>query len=898
MFFRKLFYLIFISFTSIILAQGKVYLVMGSDTGIWEGLDTKRHFHEYKLGLYTDLNRNAYKVMNYEFRNELKDSYGTPLKMTWWMMSGNTFRHSINKNIPYPNSMTFYLMEKYHGENIKIIGDEISLHYHTFTWTDYNQDGEFWWNQALTYDEFKEDFEYTLAQNLIDENVFPVSYRSGWHYMDNQWQKYLENILPFSMHNDYPHKGIDETEPLDNLYDWSLAPAEFVPYHPSEYNYQIPGNLKGYELRSIYMSRVTQDFMDDIFMKALQGTDQVVCIWAHLPESDFLENIQKVHQKAVTSDAAFSNVTFRYTTAVEAMQRWLKTDDRVPPNINITEEEVGDKINLTIQIDEPIFQDYPFVALKDRYLRYQRLPLTKISDGIWKTSNPINKELAAKIGVAVTDKVGNLTTKFINILTDELFIDNSEIEYSEVYGKWSSSENSAWFVDSRIAEIQPNDSAKANWLINIDQAGDYNIFYQIQNLDNPVDSLKFILRSDGSQSLNKIFNHSLKSKEWIYIGTSQLVNSENLLSVTAYNNNNSVKYFASDVIKVSALIKNIELVPEFEAIDYGLVSQTDTAMFNLILNNNGIAKLTIDGISSNNSLIWVDDILPIVINPMERKELSVFFFSNKLGPKEDTLFISSNDPINPIIKIACTASVNPPFIIIDNEDSDFYSETGVWNTSVTQTYGNSSRYSFINQSPRASASFAAELEYSGNYLIEMILPVTENSTDNAKYILSVDNIKVDSVIVNQNTNSGKWVNLFNRFLPRKIPISLKVIDNGNSNAGPVLRTDAVKFQLRDGITNIVENKNEIKPEKFELKQNYPNPFNPSTKINFEIAESDIVNLKIFDVLGNEISVLVNEQIQPGIYTIEFNGSNLPSGVYFCRLKTGDFNKTIKMVLMK
>jgi hypothetical protein len=97
-----------------------------------------------------------------------------------------------------------------------------------------------------------------------------------------------------------------------------------------------------------------------------------------------------------------------------------------------------------------------------------------------------------------------------------------------------------------------------------------------------------------------------------------------------------------------------------------------------------------------------------------------------------------------------------------------------------------------------------------------------------------------------------------------------------------------------------------------LFQNYPNPFNPSTTINFQITELSFVKIKIYDVLGNEISTLVNEVKPSGIYQVEFNTvghsgefRNLPSGIYFYQLKVypasggaGSFVETKKMTLLK
>jgi hypothetical protein len=108
------------------------------------------------------------------------------------------------------------------------------------------------------------------------------------------------------------------------------------------------------------------------------------------------------------------------------------------------------------------------------------------------------------------------------------------------------------------------------------------------------------------------------------------------------------------------------------------------------------------------------------------------------------------------------------------------------------------------------------------------------------------------------------------------------------------------------------NNSEILVNNFRLEQNYPNPFNPRTKIKFTIPsnvkrEMSKVSLKVYDVLGNEIATLVNEELSPGEYTVEFNASsgssfrlarNLSSGVYFYTLRAGEFIQTKKMILMK
>jgi len=97
---------------------------------------------------------------------------------------------------------------------------------------------------------------------------------------------------------------------------------------------------------------------------------------------------------------------------------------------------------------------------------------------------------------------------------------------------------------------------------------------------------------------------------------------------------------------------------------------------------------------------------------------------------------------------------------------------------------------------------------------------------------------------------------------------------------------------------------ELLPSTFFLHQNYPNPFNPVTKIKFDLppftkgGPGGFVSLKVYDVLGREIAVLVNEQLKPGTYEVELDGTTFPSGVYFYKLITDDYVETKKMVLLK
>jgi hypothetical protein len=106
------------------------------------------------------------------------------------------------------------------------------------------------------------------------------------------------------------------------------------------------------------------------------------------------------------------------------------------------------------------------------------------------------------------------------------------------------------------------------------------------------------------------------------------------------------------------------------------------------------------------------------------------------------------------------------------------------------------------------------------------------------------------------------------------------------------------YKLLDSLTSIEQEWVLLNSDNFYLFQNFPNPFNPITKINYQIPVTGMVILKIYDILGNEIQTLVNEEKPTGNYSIDLNATYLPSGVYFYRLQAGDFVQTRKMILIK
>jgi len=108
----------------------------------------------------------------------------------------------------------------------------------------------------------------------------------------------------------------------------------------------------------------------------------------------------------------------------------------------------------------------------------------------------------------------------------------------------------------------------------------------------------------------------------------------------------------------------------------------------------------------------------------------------------------------------------------------------------------------------------------------------------------------------------------------------------------------VYFANVDSGTPVSNEEEDFNPKEFTLEQNYPNPFNPSTNIKFNFPQDSEVSLKVYNMLGQEVAVLVNEQMSSGLQTVKFDASNLSSGMYIYRLQAGNISKTKKMMLIK
>lgn len=132
---------------------------------------------------------------------------------------------------------------------------------------------------------------------------------------------------------------------------------------------------------------------------------------------------------------------------------------------------------------------------------------------------------------------------------------------------------------------------------------------------------------------------------------------------------------------------------------------------------------------------------------------------------------------------------------------------------------------------------------------------------------------------------------------KPVIVELPLSDFGALFLGYTGGGNKIYWDRFSNVTNINHNGNTV-AEKFELKQNYPNPFNPTTNISFTVVNNSFVSLKVFDIMGREVAKLVSENMNKGNYSVQFDGRNLSSGVYFYKLESGNFSEVKKMSLIK
>ena len=394
---------------------GTVLIMPCSDTGTWDGQDVNVERNNVHFGLFSDPGANSYKVINPEFRREMKDSRGNPMVFTWFLIGGGILSKSTSLEVQEPWIGNLEAIKRYHDTDVRTVGDELAFHYHNWVWNDPDHDGISHWNQSTKLDEWRGEFLETIGRLVIDGREFPTAFRSGWHYMDSTWETLIDSLIPYRFENTSPDQHDDTTEPIDNIYNWSLTPRECVPYHPSPTDYQVPGTLKGWETRCSYMKRAAAGSIFDAFSAAADGKNQFVTVWSHLPEGDFPDQIRQVDSVVQDAAQAFAGISFEYVRATDGMKRWRGVTDTTAPAINVDKTLHGDTVEIGVSFSEPIYQSLLPLFGKTADGRVSTMPSWQVSALSWHAAFVRSQSDFRTIGIGVCDTAGNAAVAVLDV---------------------------------------------------------------------------------------------------------------------------------------------------------------------------------------------------------------------------------------------------------------------------------------------------------------------------------------------------------------------------------------------------------------------------------------------------------------------------------------------------
>ncbi|MCU0413061.1 MAG: T9SS type A sorting domain-containing protein [Ignavibacteriaceae bacterium] len=413
------------------------------------------------------------------------------------------------------------------------------------------------------------------------------------------------------------------------------------------------------------------------------------------------------------------------------------------------------------------------------------------------------------------------------------------------------------------------------------------------------------------------------------------INSNLINSVSGYIQASDQSYINGDIVNEGFLES------------YGTSNYGGSAVLTIAngFTNEGILRLWGDntGSSVSNSTIIVTN-GPLTNNNRIISEGTMFYGSGRNFLKaelinNDSVIISSRNftldktdashANNGFMQIKRSSSNSIELNLLQSGSSPSFKNFGTFKIDSTNTL-KLSQGSFVNQNSGIICGIGKINSQNGNLNNKgLFLPgdnigtfsVTGNYPEESTSVLKIDiggysaGSEHDRLNVSGNASlSGSLnINIVNGFTPA-VGDSFLVLTYGSRTGSfssivdssfvsgaewdTIYTNNGLYIKLIDSPTIIEGTEDENLPTEFALNQNYPNPFNPSTKIQYSIPEKSNVALKVYDILGNEVAILVNEEKERGVYSINFDATGLASGMYLYRLQAGSFVETRKMILIR
>jgi hypothetical protein len=410
----------------------------------------------------------------------------------------------------------------------------------------------------------------------------------------------------------------------------------------------------------------------------------------------------------------------------------------------------------------------------------------------------------------------------------------------------------------------------------------------------------FIFKTDGSGNFLWVLDGTSFAPQYSILTALEVKSSNNILvGATNYNTNANIYQFSPSGNLVSTILQtNVGTVSDI-SVDVSENIWITGFTFNGFASFNGLDTIApfayneyVVKYNSSGTALWVNFIEDITVQDFNIEtdasgngylSGNIFtetnfgnlvangpqwvydFFVTKINPDGNFIWLQEIPPGN---SSGDATTGNSNFLFADADGNTYL--TGFFRGTVNFENG-------VTLSPVVASNDLFVLNYNTNGIIQWAKAAGSNNYDNGSSITGDENGNIylagavgENSIFDTISVTGEYTNLFLTKIKPEGVVSVEIDPDGDKNS----------------------------LENFVLYQNYPNPFNPTTSIKYAITSKQFVTIKVYDVLGNEIAVLINEDKAAGTYEVNFDASGLPSGLYFYTFSVSGFSDTKKMILIK
>lgn len=567
---------------------------------------------------------------------------------------------------------------------------------------------------------------------------------------------------------------------------------------------------------------------------------------------------------------------------LQAWDVWAKNNyvDILEPMLYLPVSDYSYQLNLAKNLVPNGFQLAPGIALSST---------ESVEETILEVNTSRNAGMAGEVlwyygyllsyPDALSKIKSSIYTSAVSPAHNDLIIDNASKGMVKTTGTWTNT-TGGYKNSFKAAEAVEGNSAV--YSVRILREGNYSL-YGYWSGDN--------INNCGNASINVSNGTFVKS-----INMNQQDNRDqwNMLDVYSFHKGDTVAVTltGSGGGNLIADAFRLKLNPAFTMSDYFMQdSQTVTLKFSGNLLNPPSDKTRItSSISEGNLNYSIDEtdnsLLNVNVDNVIGGTAFTLSIEDLVSAAGDTLDMSVNITYNP------GAS---ELVLDDTTPNSFWKLTGNW---VSDTSSNAINNTFWYTQPGGKTVHAQwgpyTIQEAGWYDVYVHVPLLARPLAECMYVLK-DEEGTDTVSISQEMIEGRWHNLGSYSYSSGDAFSIILTSSSATNAEKYLAADAIKIKRTLNPTSVDP---VFAPGDFEVSQNYPNPFNPSTTITLRIPATGHVSLKVYNMLGEEVSQLVNEEKEAGNCNITWNSNGFPSGVYFYNAIYNNKSQMKKMILLK